>query len=85
MSTNKSHYIISNLQPRDFSKGLKNEFETAVVNEPLVFEPLKFYCIWVCSSFPFGFENGMCDLIVLVPGHCLSFYLKLHTCIYAVA
>ena len=23
--------------------GLKNEFETAVVNEPSVFEPLKFY------------------------------------------
>ena len=29
------------------SKGLKNEFETAVVNEPSVFEPLKFYCIYV--------------------------------------
>ena len=29
-----------------FSKGLKNEFETAVVNELLVFETLKFYCIW---------------------------------------
>ena len=28
-----------------FSKGHKNEFETAVVNEPSVFEPLKFYCI----------------------------------------
>ena len=28
-----------------FSKGLKNEFETAEVNEPSVFEPLKFYCI----------------------------------------
>ena len=28
----------------DFSKGLRNEFETAVVNEPSVFEPLKFYC-----------------------------------------
>ena len=27
-----------------FSKGLKNEFETAVVNEPSVSEPLKFYC-----------------------------------------
>ena len=27
-----------------FTKGLKNEFETAVVNEPSVFEPLKFYC-----------------------------------------
>ena len=28
-----------------FSKGLKNEFETAMVNEPSVFKPLKFYCI----------------------------------------
>ena len=28
-----------------FYKGLKNEFETAVVNEPSVFEPLKVYCI----------------------------------------
>ena len=27
------------------SKGLKNEFETAMVNEPSVFDPLKFYCI----------------------------------------
>ena len=27
------------------SKGLKNEFETAVVNELSVLEPLKFYCI----------------------------------------
>ena len=26
------------------SKGLKKEFETAKVNEPSVFEPLKFYC-----------------------------------------
>ena len=29
-----------------FFQGLSNEFETAVVNEPSVFEPLKFYCIW---------------------------------------
>ena len=28
-----------------FPEGLKNEFETAVVNEPSVFESLKFYCI----------------------------------------
>ena len=28
-----------------FSYGLKKEIETAVVNEPSVFEPLKFYCI----------------------------------------
>ena len=26
------------------SKGPKNEFEPAVVNEPSVFEPLKLYC-----------------------------------------
>ena len=29
---------------RFFPKGLKNEFEPAMVNEPSVFEPLKFYC-----------------------------------------
>ena len=28
-----------------FFLGHKNEFETAVVDEPSVFEPLKFYCI----------------------------------------
>ena len=28
------------------SKGPKNEFETAVVKEPSLFEPLKFYCIF---------------------------------------
>ena len=27
-----------------FSKGLDNEFETAMVNEPSVFKPLKVYC-----------------------------------------
>ena len=30
---------------RMFSKGLKNEFETAVVNEPSMFELLKFFSI----------------------------------------
>ena len=29
---------------RFLSKGLKNEFETVVVNEPSVSVPLKFYC-----------------------------------------
>ena len=28
-----------------FCYGLRNEFEIAVVNEPSVFDPLKFYCI----------------------------------------
>ena len=27
------------------SKGIENEFETAVINEPSVFEPLRVYCI----------------------------------------
>ena len=34
-----------------FSKGLKTEFETAVVFEPSVFEPLKFYCIIECYQY----------------------------------
>ena len=35
-----------------FSKELKNEFETAVVNEPSVFEPLKVYCIFFLDHTP---------------------------------
>ena len=44
------------------SKGLKNEFETAVVNEPSVFEPLKFYYIYksYCER---------CSLIVSLMAH----------------
>ena len=33
-----------------FSKGPKNEFETAMVNKPSVFDPLKFYCIYLFSK-----------------------------------
>ena len=29
-----------------------------------------FFFFFVCA-FPFGFEGGMCDLIVLVPDHCI--------------
>ena len=38
-----------------FSKGLKNNFQTAVVNKPSVFEPLNFYCssIWY-TAFPYS-------------------------------
>ena len=36
--------------PGIFSKGLKNEFETARVNEPSGFEPLKFYCKYLCAD-----------------------------------
>ena len=42
-------FIITNLQLRDFSKGLKNKFETVVVNESSVFEPLMFYLDWTQS------------------------------------
>ena len=42
-----------------FSKRLKNEFKTAMVNEASVFEPLKFYCnsqrwpviLWMTIAF----------------------------------
>ena len=32
--------------------------------------------IFMCASFPFGFEGGMWGLIVLVPDHCLSLYFS---------
>ena len=40
-----------------FSKGLKNEFETAVVNEPSVFEPLEFYCCYHAIVFDIFFRT----------------------------
>ena len=43
--------IILSLPLWDFFKGQKNEFETAVVDEPSVFEPPKFYCLKVELSF----------------------------------
>ena len=56
-SNGNTQYIIFNIKMKitlnypesefwDFFKGLKKEFETAVVNEPSVFKPLKFYCIY---------------------------------------
>ena len=42
-----------------FSKGLKNLFERAVVNEPSVFEPLKFYCIKFSSEMPLFNADGV--------------------------
>ena len=57
-SNEYTHYTIFNMNEKNtlkysksaamgfFSKGLKNEFEIAVVNEPSVFEPLRFYFIY---------------------------------------
>ena len=56
-SNENTQYTISNIKKENhpklsricsylmFTKGLTNEFETAVVNEPSVFEPVKFCCI----------------------------------------
>ena len=46
--------VTSHLSPSAWFLGrvlIKNEFETAVVNKPSVFEPLKFYCITPKSNF----------------------------------
>ena len=55
---------------RIFSKGLKKEFERAVVNEPSVFEPLKFYCIWIMVG------HGPIALAVAVDRSCLDLCLS---------
>ena len=39
--------------------------------------------IYVMSYFPFGFEGRMWDLIISVPDHCLSFYFKHVSYIFA--
>ena len=39
----KTSLVLLILQLWDFSKGPKNEFETALVNEPSMFEPLEVY------------------------------------------
>ena len=33
--------------------------------------------LYVCVSFPFGFEGWMLDVFVLIPDHCLSIYFDL--------
>ena len=35
-----------------------------------------FMNLFVCASFPFGFEGGMWYLIVLIPDRCLYIYFK---------
>ena len=45
LSIYENHHKLSHicLQLWDISRGLRNEFEIAMVNELLVLEPLKFY------------------------------------------
>ena len=38
----------------------------------LYVSPLAF--VDLCASFPFGFDGGMWEVIVLIPDHCLSSY-----------
>ena len=40
--------------------------------------------IYVFSYVPFGFEGRMWDLIISVPGHCLSIYFDLVTILYEI-
>ena len=44
MNKKNTLYYLKSAAMCFFFKGLKNEFETAVVNEPSVFEPPRFYC-----------------------------------------
>ena len=69
----KTPKIIRNLQLWDFSKGLKNKFETAMINEPSVFEPLKFYCI-----FSPTFLSVLGKYLVMVSVICSVFFSALH-------
>ena len=73
--------LILSLQLFEFSKGLKN-VETAVVNEPPVFEPLKFYCNYlplIEKSSPRSIQGGnVPDIPYSVFFRCLLF-ADIHT------
>ena len=72
-SNEYTQYTIFNMNKKNIpilqlwlcSKGLKNEFETAVVNEPSVFEPLKFYCILLFQQRQLQHSNIMLTLFPL--------------------
>ena len=40
----------------------------------------KLLSVYVLSSFPFGSEGRIWELVVSVPDHCLSFYLLNFSC-----
>ena len=48
--------------------------ELFILFAPSAFRKLS--SIYVFNYFPFGFEGGVWDLIVSVPGRCLPFYLE---------
>ena len=50
---------------RFLSKDLKNEFDTAVIIEPSVFKPLKFYCIsqYISESHGKQIANLLLEII----------------------
>ena len=54
------------------SKGLKNEFETAVVNKSSVFEPLKFHCISPAKRETYSLTNDRRPVIYLATNHFVS-------------
>ena len=75
--TYKKHPKLSQICSYEiFSKGLKNEFETAVVNESSVFEPLKFYCKYAFRDI--GFDMTVCTLTEI-------FHLDNYYCFNAVS
>ena len=72
-----------------FFQGTQNEFETDMVNEPSVFEPLKLYCIWNdkyilqtaasehglhCLVDP-SFMGRLIRIIIVIPCEDILFFL----------
>ena len=57
LSIKRKENVQNTIMSADMSYlGLKNKFEIAVINEPSVFEPLKFYCIYPQISAPNHFR-----------------------------
>ena len=59
-----------------FCQGLKNEFEIAVVNEPSVFELLKFYCILLTNGIVISNKGAQVIIFIVTPS--FSYYRTEH-------
>ena len=64
----KNHPILSQICSYEiFSKRLKNEFVTAMVNESSVFKPLKFYCIFCLKTSTLCIKTGCSRVKIEAP------------------
>ena len=57
-----------------FGKKLFTRLTMCLFRERLPFRARARVCVSVCDSFPFSFEGGILDLVVLNPDNCIFIF-----------